>query len=162
MMKPQSRLTIIPMTWRAACAFNDAVHRHHKAPRGCKFAIGVVDDMGKLRGVALAGRPVARALDDGLTLEVNRTATDGCPNANSALYGACWRIAAAMGYRKIITYNQQGETGASLRASGFQQVRELPARGSWAQSSVKLRHIRHAVGAGGVHRTLWEKGSRHA
>lgn len=156
-MKPWIRLTIVPLTWRQACAFNDANHRHHKAPRGCKWAIGVVDPNGRLRGVALCGRPVARSFDDGLTLEVNRTATDGCPNANSALYGACWRIAAAMGYRRLVTYNQEGETGTSLKAGGFTQVRALPARGSWAASSVKLKHIRDETGAGGVPRTLWER-----
>ena len=158
-MKPDGavRLTIVPMTWRAACAFNDSNHRHHSAPRGCKWAIGVVDEVGKLSGVALCGRPVARVFDDGFTIEINRTATDGCPNANSALYGACWRIAAAMGYRRIVTYNQQGETGVSLKAAGYQQVRNLPARGSWAQASVKLRHIRNPVGAGGVQRIRWEK-----
>jgi hypothetical protein len=153
----RNRLTIIPMTWREACKFNDANHRHHTAPRGCKFAIGVVDDTGRLRGVALCGRPVARSYDDGFSIEINRTATDGCPNANSALYGACWRVAAAMGYRRIITYNQEGETGASLKAAGFVQMRILPARGSWAQASVKLRHIRHVEGSGGVERTRWEK-----
>jgi hypothetical protein len=151
------QLIIIPLTWRAACAFNDAVHRHHSAPRGCKWAIGVVDAERRLHGVALCGRPVARALDDGLTIEVNRTATDGYPNANSALYGACWRIAAAMGYRRLVTYNQEGETGASLKASGYRLVRTLPARGSWSDSSVKLKHIRDSVGAGGVARNLWER-----
>ena|SRR5580765_1688331 len=158
-MKPQgaTRLAIVPMSWRDACAFTDLHHRHHTPPRGGKWAIGVVDQDGDLRGVALCGRPVARAFDDGSTIEVNRTATDGCPNANSALYGACWRIAAAMGYRRIVTYNQSGETGVSLRAAGYAKIRELPARGSWAQSSVKLRSIRDPIGAGGVPRALWEK-----
>ncbi len=118
-------------------------------------AIGVVDESGQLRGVALAGRPVSRHLDDGLTVEVNRTATDGCPNANSALYGACWRVAAAMGYRRMVTYTQGAETGASLKAAGMVKVRDLPARGSWAASSVALKHLRDAVGSGGVERTLW-------
>lgn len=151
------RLAIVPVTWRQAVAFNDENHRHHRAPRGCKWAIGVTDETGKLRGIALCGRPVARALDDGRTIEVNRTATDGCRNANSALYGACWRIATAMGYRRIVTYTQQGETGASLRAANFEFVRELPARGSWNQSSKKLKHLRDTVGSGGVNRLLWYK-----
>jgi len=158
-MKPEgaSRLTIVPMTWRAACAYVDRHHRHHRAPRGGKFALGVNDADGLLRGVALCGRPVARALDDGLTLEVNRSATDGCPNANSALYGACWRVAIAMGYRRIVTYNQENESGVSLRAAGFAATQVLPVRASWAASSVKLRSIRDPVGAGGVARTRWEK-----
>ena len=151
------KLTVVPLTWREACLFNDKVHRHHAAPRGCKFAIGVVDAQGRLRGVALCGRPVARALDDGFTVEINRTATDGCPNANSMLYGACWRIASAMGYRRIVTYNQLGESGSSLRAAGFAKIRTLPARGSWAASSVKLRHIRDQVGSGNVERNLWQR-----
>lgn len=153
---PQSKLAIIPLTWREACGFSDAVHRHHDAPRGCKFALGVVDEIGKLRGVALCGRPVSRMLDDGLTLEVNRTATDGCPNANSALYGACWRVASAMGYRRLVTYTQDGESGISLKAAGWRRVRALPARGSWATSSVALKHIRDPIGHGDVARTLWQ------
>jgi len=154
------RLTIIPLTWKQACRFTEALHRHHRPPRGAKFALGVVDRDGTLHGIALCCRPIARVLDDGLTLEVNRTATDGCPNANSALYGACWRVAAAMGYRRIITYTQAGETGASLTASGYVRVRDLPARGSWAASSVALKHLRDAVGTGSVERILWRRGDQ--
>jgi hypothetical protein len=150
-------LIVVPLTWREACAFNDEVHRHHRAPRGCKFALGITDTDGVLHGVALCGRPVSRVLDDGMTLEINRTATDGYPNANSALYGACWRVAAAMGYQHIVTYTQQGETGASLRAAGYCHIRNLPARGSWSGSSVKLKHIRDPKGNGGVQRDLWER-----
>jgi hypothetical protein len=106
----------------------------------------------------MVGRPVARHYDDGRTLEVNRTCTDGTPNANSALYGAAWRVAKAMGYRRLITYTQDGESGASLRAAAWRIVAERPARESWAASSVALRHLRHPVGAGGMARTLWEVG----
>jgi hypothetical protein len=156
--RPKHRLRIVPITWKQAVAFNGEKHRHHRRPpAGCKWAIGVEDESGELRGVALCGRPVSRELDDGRTIEVSRTATDGCYNANSALYGACWRIAVAMGYRRIVTYTQEGETGASLRAANYEVVRELPARGSWAASSVKLRHRRHPVGSGGVDRVLWHR-----
>jgi hypothetical protein len=150
-------LTIIPLRLRQANDFVQQYHRHHDKTRGCKFAIGVVDGEGVLHGVALCGRPVARAYDNGLTLEVNRTCTDGYRNANSALYGACWRIAAAMGYRRILTYTQKDESGASLTAAGYVAVRDLPARGSWAASSVALRHIRDPIGNGGIQRTLWER-----
>ncbi len=151
-------LTIVPLTFRAAAGFVGEHHRHNKPPRGTKFCIGVCDDAGKLRGVAMVGRPVARHLDDGLTAEVNRTCTDGCPNANSALYGAAWRIASAMGYRRLITYTQADETGASLTAAGWVRVRDLPARKGWAASSVALRAMRDPVGDGGVQRVLWERG----
>lgn len=120
--------------------------------------IGVCDDDGNVRGVAMVGRPVARAYDDGLTAEVNRTATDGYPNANSALYGASWRIAQAMGYRRMITYTQGDETGASLRAANLVHVRDLPARKGWADASVALRAIRDPIGSGGVERALWRIG----
>ena len=151
----RSRLTIIPITIKRAKSFVGEHHRHHKPPTGAKFALGVTDDEGELRGVVTVGRPVARTYDDGLTAEVNRAATDGCPNANSALYGAAWRVCQAMGYRKIITYTEEGESGASLRGAGWQLIRVLPPRKGWADSSVALRAIRDPVGTGGVGRTLW-------
>ena len=154
-----SRLTVLPITQKDAAAFITAHHRHHEPTRGQKFCLGVCDDLGVLRGVAVVGRPIARRFDDGLTAEVRRTCTDGTPNANSCLYGACWRVAAAMGYRRLVTYTQAGETGASLTAAGWVKVRDLPARKSWAEHSVALRALRDSVGQGGVDRMLWEKSS---
>lgn len=61
-----------------------------------------------------------------------------------------------MGYKRIITYTQRYESGASLRAAGFMQVKTLPARGGWAASSVKMKEQRDPVGNGGVERVLWE------
>lgn len=152
------RLHLRPLTFRRACQFVKDLHRHNKPPTGHKFSIGVVDDDGILRGVASAGRPIARGFDDGLTLEVNRTCTDGCANANSMLYGAVWRAAKAMGYVRCITYTQHGESGASLRAAGWERTKELPARGSWASSTKneELKAKRDRVGNGGVARVLWE------
>lgn len=152
------RLTIIPLTFRQGSAFIARFHRHNKPPRGCKFVLGVCDESGELRGVAMVGRPVARHLDDGLTIEVNRTATDGCTNANSALYGAAWRVAAAMGYRRMVAYTQADESGASMRAIGAELVRVIPPRKGWAESSVALRALRDPVGNGGVPRKLWRVG----
>ncbi|WP_326204294.1 XF1762 family protein [uncultured Oscillibacter sp.] len=54
----------------------------------------------RLCGVAIAGQPVARKLDDGLTVEIRRVCTDGTKNACSILYGACARVARDMGYKK--------------------------------------------------------------
>jgi hypothetical protein len=152
----QPRLTILPITFKAAGQFVYAFHRHHNPSPGTKFCLGVCDDTGRLRGVAMVGRPIASSLDDGLTAEVNRTCTDGCPNANSALYGAAWRVCAAMGYRRLITYTQAGESGVSLTAAGWRRVRELPPRKGWAASSVVLRAMRDPVGHGGIARTLWD------
>ncbi len=94
----------------------------------------------------MVGRPVARALDDGITSEIIRTCTDGTHNANSMLYGAAVRACKAMGYRRVITYTQEDESGASLRAAGFVRIQALPARKGWAASSIKLRHKRDPIG----------------
>ena len=151
-------LHIRPITLRAACEFVNAFHRHNKAPQGHKFSVALYDD-NRLVGVAIAGRPVARLLDDGFTLEVNRTCTDGTRNANSMLYGACWRAAKAMGYRRCITYTQADESGSSLRGAGFIPVADLAPRGSWADHSQKFRALRDPVGSGGVARRRWELAS---
>ena len=70
-------------------------------------------------GVAIVGRPVSRYLDNGKTLEVNRLCTTGEKNACSFLYGASARAAKALGYEKIITYILDSESGASLKAAGW-------------------------------------------
>jgi L-amino acid N-acyltransferase YncA len=124
------QLEVVPITFRAANAYVGAVHRHHRPVIGCKFAVAVADVAGEIRGVAIAGRPVARALDDGRTLEVNRCATDGARNACSMLYRAAWRAARAMGYRRLVTYTLPEEGGASLRAAGFRLV-GLTEGGGW-------------------------------
>ena len=130
----QARLQVVPVPLDEANAFVQLHHRHHKPVVGHKFSIAVADDEGRVRGVAIVGRPVARRLDDGLTLEVNRVATDGCPNACSALYAASWRAAKAMGYRRLITYTLDTEPGTSLRAAGWKAIGETPGR-SWSVPS---------------------------
>ena len=151
-----ANLRITPITLKQARAFIEEYHRHSKPPRGWKFGVGLVDSNDNLVGVATAGRPIARHFDDGVTLEINRTCTNGARNANSMLYGAVWRAAKAMGYKRGITYTQANETGASLRGAGWTEVKHLPARKSWAESSKKLRHTRDPIGSGGVERVLWE------
>jgi hypothetical protein len=150
-----SALEVVPVSFRQAQLFIAAHHRHHKPPRGMKFCLGVANADG-LVGVATVGRPVARHYDDGYTLEVNRTCTDGTAHVNSMLYGAAWRAAKALGYRRLITYTQAGESGSSLRAAGWRVIAEREARPNWAESSVTLRHLRDADGPGGVQRSLWE------
>ena len=145
-------LRLVPVSFADACGFVKMWHRHHEAPIGHKFSIGVADDEGVLRGVAIVGRPVARMYDDGLTLEVNRTATDGTANANSMLYGAAWRTARSLGYRRLVTYTQAGETGSSLRAAGWRVIAERPARPGWDVPS----RPRDDRGVDGIARTLWE------
>jgi hypothetical protein len=86
----------VPVTFAQAKAFVGDWHRHHRPPTGHKYSIGVADGE-VLVGVAVVGRPVARLLDDGQTLEVVRVATDGTHNACSLLYTAAWQAAKALG-----------------------------------------------------------------
>ena len=120
----QPRLTVVPVPLDEANAFVAQHHRHHRPTVGHKFSMGVADDSGTIRGVAIIGRPIGRYLDDGLTLEVNRVATDGCANACSALYGAARRATFALGYRRLITYTLVSEPGTSLRAAGWKCLGE--------------------------------------
>lgn len=167
-MKPDGavRLYPVPMTFRQANAWVAAFHRHNNPARGCKFVVGAADDNGNVWGVAMAGRPVARAEDDGFTLEVTRTVTapDAPPNVNSFLEAACWRIAREMGYRRTVTRTQHDESGVSLRAAGYRLVAERPARRSWAESTgdPRLRAMRDPEGNGGVPRLVWEVLAEHA
>ena len=144
----------MPVTYETAAAFNRMWHRtHRRPPPGHKFSLGVASELDVLVGVAIVGRPVARQNQDGLTLEVNRAATDGTRNANSMLYGAAARAARALGYRRVITYNQEGESGGSLRAAGYRPVAELDPRPGWDMPG---RHrARH--GSDDVRRILWER-----
>lgn len=103
---------------RIANDFVKNYHRHHNGTVGCKFAIGLYEN-DQLIGVAICGRPVSRYLDNGSICEINRLCTRGGENACSMLYGACSRIAKAMGYKKIITYILQSESGITLKASNF-------------------------------------------
>lgn len=150
-------MRIVPCTLKQANAFVAMHHRHNNPSVGHKFSIGVVDDSDNLLGVAIAGRPIARMFDDGITLEVTRTCTTGARNANSMLYGAVRAAAFAMGYRRVITYTQHGESGASLAGAGFVRAGIRPARRSWYESSTgEHKEGRDPVGTGGVERTLWE------
>lgn len=127
----QKPIDITPIEFDEAVAFVREHHRHHKPPQGHKFSIAAACD-GRVVGVAIVGRPVARMLQDGWTLEVIRLATDGTPNACSALYAAAWRAARSMGYRKLVTYILNTEPGTSLKAAGWRVVGEAGG-GSWSR-----------------------------
>lgn len=119
---------------------NEYVRRYHRhsGPRiGAKFCLGAVDPDGGglILGVAIVGRPVARNYDDGWTLEVSRLCSQSHPNVGSFLYGAAWRAARALGYRRLVTYTLAGESGTSLRAAGWRIVGERGARRGWSVPS---------------------------
>ena len=128
------RLHVVPCDFGEACAFVKQHHRHHKPPVGHKFSLAAADDAGAVRAVCMVGRPVARGNDNGMTLELTRLASDGCPNACSCLYGAAWRAAKALGYVRLITYILDSEPGTSLMASGWQCIGQRGG-GSWSCQS---------------------------
>ena len=145
-------LRTVPVRFADARDFVEAWHRHNAPPPGAVFCLGAADDDNVLRGVAIVGRPVARHYDDGMTLEVTRTATDGTRNANSLLYGAAWRAAKALGYHRLITYTQGSETGASLRAAGWKAIGHRTPRKGWDTPSRPRNNDTYLSTA----RTLWE------
>lgn len=151
----------MPLSLRAANAFVQEHHRHHRAVQGGKFSLAVTMDGAeaadatprrRIVGVAIVGRPVARHLDDGWTLEVTRLCTDGTPNACSKLYAAACRAARALGYTRLITYTLPAEGGASLRAAGWHLV-GLRGGGNWNRRNRPRQDTPDALR---VPKLLWE------
>lgn len=142
-------IELIPIDFKTAKEFINNHHRHHVSPIGWKVGVGIWDGI-KLRGVLTLGRPVARKLDDGWTLEVNRCCTDGVKNGCSMLYGAACRVAKALGYKRLITYTLKDETGVSLLAAGWKSLYDTPGR-TWSCKS-RPRINKHPI----EQKTLWE------
>jgi hypothetical protein len=146
----QPKLTLKPIAIRAAQVFVNEHHRHHKAPVGAKFCIALLEKE-EVVGVVIVGRPVARRFDDGYTAEVTRCCVlEGYPNGCSMLYGAAWRTAKAMGYRRIVTYTLSDESGTSLQAAGWRCLRKTRG-GSWDRE-VRPREDKSSVEP----KVLWE------
>jgi len=113
-------LFIVPCTLEQANQYVRLYHRTHTEVLMARFCLAVADrETGMVHGVAIVGLPLSRMLTDGYSLEVRRLCTDGTRNACSLLYGACWKAARAIGYRRLLTYTLPEEGGASLRAVGW-------------------------------------------
>ena len=119
----------VPLELKQANAFVEQFHRHHSPVHRDKFRVGCEID-GELVGVVQIARPVCRELDDGKTVEVVRLCTTGQYNVCSFLYSRAARIAKEMGYQRIITYILFDESGASLRAAGW-ELDGYTRGGSW-------------------------------
>ena len=126
-------LELQPISYVEACEFIRRYHSHHLPPQGWKFGVAVNDGQ-YIVGVVTVGRPVARALDNGMTLEVTRCCTDGTKNAASMLYGAAWRAVKALGYKRLISYTLAREAGTSLLAAGWHIIGKTKGR-SWNRPS---------------------------
>lgn len=120
------KVRFIPISQKEANGFIRKFHRHSKPVVGDKFRVGLVDNKGELVGVALAGRPVARMLDNGRNIEIVRVCVkEGFSNACSMLYGRIAQIAKLMGYEKIITYTLKKETQSAMKAVGAVKEAEI-------------------------------------
>lgn len=153
------KLMLCPVTIGEARTFVERHHRHHGAPQSGLFAVAVAaipppyTIRPQIVGVAVVGRPVARAYQDGYTAEVTRLCVlDGFKNACSMLYAASWRAARALGYRRVITYILASEPGTSLKAAGWKVIAFRPARG-WAEHSKSRPRVDRSPPA---QRILWE------
>lgn len=143
MLMDYKTLELQPITISEAKIFIAKYHRHHPAPVGAKFAIAVASE-GELAGVVTVGRPVARMLDDGWTLEVTRVCTiNGFKNTASMLYGAAWRATRAMGYKRLISYILKEEQGISLVAAGYREI-GLAGGGTWNRRQ-RIRVDKHPI-----------------
>lgn len=144
-------IKVTPINFDEANAFVSTHHRHHKPVIGAKFCVAVSENE-KVVGVAIVGRPVARRLDDGWTLEVNRCCTDGTRNACSMLYATAWKVSKSLGYSRLITYTLPEEGGASLRGAGWRLVGERGG-GNWnVKSRPRIDTAEHLAGQ----KHLWE------
>lgn len=126
-------LRAAPITLKEARRWIAEHHRHNDPPQGWLWGCQAVSGDRRV-GVVVVGRPVARHLDDGQTVEIIRCCTDGTPNACSFLYGRAKRAAIALGYQRIVTYTLGREPGASLRAAGFTEDAQLPPRAGWVRN----------------------------
>lgn len=146
-------LELVPVGVREACQIVKRLHRHLPRVVGGRFGSSVYV-AGELVGVAVASDPKAPRSRDGFTIEISRVATDGHKNACSKLYGALCRAAAAIGYRKAITFTRLDEPGTSLRAAGFvedgltrEQSWDRPSRSRSQELSQVRRWTRQLGGA---------------
>lgn len=111
-------LISIPLTRAEANVFILAYHRHHGRVTSHRFIVGAELD-GKLVGCAVVECPNAPRLQDSRTAEITRLCTNGTRNVCSMLYAKCSRIARDWGFKRIITYTLESESGVSLRAAGW-------------------------------------------
>lgn len=148
------RMYVVPTPYQTACDVIAGWHRHHRPPPGHMASFAVYDGC-RLCGVAMVGRPVNPHLQAQGWLEVVRVATDGTPNACSALYGAVVRWvrglnriivrAGGLPFVGIKTYILGTETGSSLRAANFTED-ELPPDSSARRGRTWSRFAGHSGG----------------
>lgn len=153
----ETKLTHRPATIRAAQEFVNRHHRHNAPPRGARFAVEAMWN-GRVVGVVIVGRTIARALHSPYACEVLRCCVqDGAPrNTPSYLYGVARRVWQAWGGSTVITYTLDSEPGDSLRGAGFLPVAHTKARPKGWSSKGRPRAV---TALDGVSKIRWELNS---
>jgi len=119
-----------PINREIAKEFINENHRHNAGTISDRFRVGLFED-DKLIGVGVAGNPVSRKQMDGMTIEITRVCVlPDKKNACSQIYSRMKKIAQLMGYKRIITYTLDSESGISLKAIGS-KVDHKVAKGNW-------------------------------
>ena len=141
-----------PISIHAANSYVARWHRHSHPVRGALFAMSAYHDTHAVEpcGVVIVGRPKARRLQDGVTCEVVRLASDGTRDCCSFLYSRAKRAAQALGYRRCVTYTLATESGSSLRAVNATPSATVAAK-SWDTPS-RRRTDKHQP----AERVRWE------
>jgi hypothetical protein len=103
-----------------AQAFIEEHHRHSKPLKRHMFSIGAREnDYGPLLGVATIDNCSSAWSKRHDHAELRRLCTTGNRNVASFLISKCWKACEAMGIHTLITYTKPWESGASLKATGF-------------------------------------------
>jgi hypothetical protein len=141
------RLVPVCLTRDQANEFIVANHRHHGRVTGHRFIVGALSN-GQLVGVAVAGRPRARRIEQYQNVEVSRLCASECPNVCSFLYGKCSRVARELGFWTCFTAILERESGGSLKASGWVPcyltrggTQDRPSRRRVDKSSIEPKQI---------------------
>jgi hypothetical protein len=108
---------IKPISIKKANVFTRSFHRHSDDVNVGKFAIAFLIE-GEMVGVVVCGIPIARELDDGVTLEVLRACSKDSRVSNSKMLARAKRAGQALGFNRFVTYTRPHESGASLRGVG--------------------------------------------
>lgn len=145
--KPQLRLVEVAV----GAALLGAGGALQQPPDGALFAV-TISNRQVAKAVAIVGRPVPPAGNDGFTLEVTRVRTDGSVAMEVAVYRAIWQLVRLRGYRRLITHTELASIRRGLAGVGLVPVAAVPARAG-ASTPPQLQVGR---GVDGARRVQWE------
>ena len=134
-MAQDNAIYIVPASLQEANDYLAGHIRQYRPMHGCKFSVGCALD-GKLAGAAIVGR----CRDDAQTVQIDRIYTTRGRAAYGMLYGACARVAQALGYWRISAFLPVDRPDSALRAAGW--ARADPVETSRKRAPKTLRYER--------------------